>query len=148
MPRKCPSGSPVQEKRGLCADHRKLNAQGPTVLGNNSSGVITLVNVSKIYEILVHLHDSKFFTSLDLINGYSHIKLSPEMRHNSTFTTIFDMYKFLKIPFGLAQGPPYFTAVMQKLLGQFNNFCFFQIDDALVLDPRKNSHLEYLKIVF
>ena len=37
VPRKCPSGSPVQEPKSLCIEYKKLNTQLPTVHGNKSS---------------------------------------------------------------------------------------------------------------
>ena len=69
------------------------------------------------------------------------------MRYKSAFTTIFGKYKFLTMPFGLAQGPAYFTALMQKVYGQFNDFCFFHVDDILVHGTSKTDHLEYLKMI-
>ena len=50
----------------------------------------------------------------------------------STFTTIFGKYKFMRMPFGLAQGLAYFTALMQNVLGTFIDFCFFPVGDVLV----------------
>ena len=41
------------------------------------------------------------------------------MKHKSTFTTIFGKYEFLRMSFGLVQGPVYFIALMQKVLGHF-----------------------------
>ena len=52
------------------------------------------------------------------------------------------------MPFGLAQGPSYFTALMQKVFGQYNDFCFFYLDDGLVHDGSTNDHLEHLKLIF
>ena len=60
----------------------------PTIFGNKSFGVTTLVDIPNIDEKLTHLHASRFFTSLGLRSGYYHIKLSPEARHVSAFTTI------------------------------------------------------------
>ena len=91
VPRKYPHGSPVQETKRLCVDHRKLNAQSHNVSGNKSSGLIILVDILKMDDMLACLHGSKFFTSLDLKSGYYHINLSPETRHKSAFTTIFRM---------------------------------------------------------
>ena len=51
-------------------------------------------------------------------------------------------------PFGLEQGPAYFTALMQKVFCQFNDFCFFHMDDVLVHDASENDDLECLKLIF
>ena len=48
-----------------------------------------MVDISKTDEILAWLHDSKFLTSLNLRDGYYHIKCSPKTRYDSSFTTIF-----------------------------------------------------------
>ena len=98
---KCPSGSPEQEIEGLCADYQKLNPQPPTVFGSKTSGAVTLPEIPKIEEICTWLRTSNYHTSLDLRNGYYHIKLSPTTRHKSAFTTIHGKYEFLRIPFGL-----------------------------------------------
>ena len=82
--------------------------------------------------MLADLFDFKFLTSLDFINGYYHIKCSQKPRYKIAFATIFEKYKFLRIPFGLAQVPAYFTALMQKVFSQFNDFCFFHMNDVLV----------------
>ena len=42
----------------------------------------------------------------------------------SALTSIFGKYKFIRMPFGLAQGPTYFTTIMQTVLGTFHIFCF------------------------
>ena len=50
--------------------------------------------------------------------------------------------------FGLAEGPPYFAALMQNVFGQLHNFCFFHVDDVLLHDTSKNDHLDHLKLTF
>ena len=116
-------------------DCRKLDTQFPTVLGSKSAWAIMLDNISK------------FFTSLDLRSGYYLIKCNPQIRHKSAFA-IFGKYKFLWMPFGLAQGPVYFTALIQKVLDTLTNFCFFHMDDVLVHDSNEEDHNEHLKMIF
>ena len=55
VPRKCPLGSPVLEMKKLFVDCRKLNAHLPAVLGNDSSGAVTLVSKPMIDEMLARL---------------------------------------------------------------------------------------------
>ena len=45
-------------------------------------------------------------------------------------------------------GPAYFTALMQKVLDQFNDFCFFHMDYVLVHESSEKDHLEHLKMIF
>ena len=107
-----------------------------------------LVDIPTIHKMFAHLSDSEFSTGLDLRSGYYHIKLNPKMRHkNSDFTTIFGKNQYLRMPFGLAQGPAYVTALMQKVFGQFNEFCFFHMNDVLVHDASEKNYLEHLKMI-
>ena len=69
--------------------------------------------------MLAKLKYSKYFTS-----QYYHIELCSEKRHKSAFTTIFGKFEFLRMPFGLAQGPAYFTLLIQKVLGSFSDLLF------------------------
>ena len=41
-----------------------------------------------------------------------------------------------------------FTAWMKKVFCQFNDFCFFHMDDVLVHDASQSDHLEHLKLIF
>ena len=52
------------------------------------------------------------------------------------------------MPFGSAQRQAYFTALMQKVFGQFIDFCFFHIDDVLIHASKENDNLEHLKMMF
>ena len=103
--------------------------------------MITITDITKIDEMLACLNDSIFFTCLDFWSGYYHIKLSLETK--KCFATIFSKYEFLRTVFGLVQGPVYFTALVQKVLGQFFDFCFFHVDDGLVHDSSENDHVEH-----
>ena len=92
-----------------------MNAQLSIVLGNQPTGVLTLVEIAKIDEVLVKFWLAKYLTSLDLTSGCHHIKLGPGTRHKSAFTTIFGKFIFLRMPFVLTQGTAYFIALMQNV---------------------------------
>ena len=123
---------------------KRQNPQLTTILGGKSSGAINLVYIPKIDEMLGHLNDSKFFTSLDLRSRYYHIKHSPKSGYKSVLQPY--LASTSRLPFGLAQGPVYFPALMQNLFGQFNDFSFFHMDDELVQDTSENDHLEYSRL--
>ena len=93
----------------------------PTLHGNKSTRALTLVDIPKIDKVLAWLHSSKIFTILDLKCRYYHIKSSPQTGHKKCFTTIFGKYGFLRKPFGIAQWPVYFTALMQNVFGAFGD---------------------------
>ena len=106
--------------------------------------MITLVDMPKIDEMLAFLFDSKSVISLDLRNGYYHIKHSPERRYKSAFTTIFGKYKFLRMPFRLVQGSAQFTAMMQKVFGECKKCLFLPM--ALLTVTMYNIQKQFFKI--
>ena len=62
------------------------------------------------------LKGAKFFLTIDLRSGYYHIALGKDLRAKTAFVTPFGKYKFLQVPFGLAQAPAFFQHLMNKVL--------------------------------
>ena len=69
----------------------------------------------KTDEIFPLLKEAKYFTALYLCGGYYHIKLDEESIPESAFITIFGKIKFLRLPFGLSQGPDFFICLIYDL---------------------------------
>ena len=66
----------------------------------------------KINELFALLKGTRYFTALDLQNGYYHIKLDEGSIPKSAFTTVFAKFEFLRPPFGLSQGPNFFICLI------------------------------------
>ena len=110
-------GSPQQFQ--LCVDYRKLNSYLPTITpatGTNK-GALTLMPLPKMYELFTLLKGAEYFTALELWSGYYHIKLDEESIPKSAFMTVFRKYEFLRLPFGLSQGPDFFICLIYNLFG-------------------------------
>ena len=85
------------QKFHFCINYRKLNSLLPAVtpaLGT-MKGAFTLMHLPKINELFTLLKGAKYFTVLDLCNGYCHIKLDEKSIPKSTSTTVFGEFKFL-----------------------------------------------------
>lgn len=59
------------------------------------------------------LYNKKFFSHLDLKNGFYHI--SEESVKYTAFISRFGPYEFLKMPFGLKVGPSRFQRFVQEV---------------------------------
>ena len=70
----------------------------------------------RVEDIFAKLGKAKFFTTLDLRSGYHHMALDKDVIKKTVFITPLDKYKYLKVPFGLAQAPAYFQNLMTKVL--------------------------------
>ena len=78
----------------------------------------------KVEDIFSKLNGAKYFTTLDLRARYHHISLDISSIPKTAFNSQFGKYKYVKVPFGLAQGPAYFQELMTNILKDFNfNFC-------------------------
>ena len=85
----------------------------------------------------VKLKGAKVFSTIDLSSGYHHITLGKSSR-------AFGKYKFLMVPFGLAQAPAYFQLLMNKVLDG-PDFAMTYLDDIIIFSSIELEHLEHLE---
>lgn len=55
--------------------------------------------------MLLGLHVMKFFTTKDLVKGYYKIEMKEVSIEKTVFTTPVSHWEFLRIPFGVKNGP-------------------------------------------
>lgn len=139
-PSKLPYASPiilVQKKNGelrLCVDFRELNKI--TVKDNFPTPLID--------DHLDQLKDRRYFSSLDLKNGFYHVKMSECSVKYISFVTPLGQYEFMRMPFGLTNAPRVFqrfiNSVFEKLIR--NNKVLLYIDDLLIATNDISKHLK------
>ena len=88
------------------------------------------------------------FSTLDLRSGYYHIKLGKGSHAMTAFVTPFGKYEFNMVPFGLAQAPAYFQALISKDLNRLHTFAMAYLHDIMIFSRNNMEHLEHLKIIF
>ena len=102
----------------------------------------------KIDEIYASLKGSKVFSTLDMCNGYHHVKMNEEARPKTVFTlpTNLGKWEFLHFPFGLAQAPAYFQFL--GLVSYYRKFIPHYADIARPLNAliRKDTEFEWTEI--
>ena len=64
------------------------------------------------------------------------------------FVTPFGKYEFNMVPFGLAQAPVYFQALINKVLKGLHKFAVAYLDDIIIFSKNEEEHLEHLRIIF
>ena len=135
-------------KRRLCVDFRKVNElQQEVITAGKTKGQISIHLLPKIDEMYAKLKGAKVFSTTDLRSGYHHITLGKSSRAKTAFITPFGKYKFLMVPFGLAQAPAYFQLLMNKVLKGLK-FAMTYLDDIIIFSQNELQHLEHLEIVF
>ena len=90
-------------------------------------------------DIFAKLSEAKYFSCLDLKNGYHHLKLTDDSKNLTAFTSIFGNYRFKVLPFGLSDAPSIFARVIAKVLKNCNNCAHF-FDDIIVYGTTVNEH--------
>ncbi|CAB0038971.1 unnamed protein product, partial [Trichogramma brassicae] len=120
----------------LVVDYRRLNKN--TVRMN-----FPLPNVD---DGLEELHGAKMFAILDLAQGYLQIPLSERAKEKTAFITPDDTGQFERAMFGLMNAPFYFSKLMKKVFGNYQNkLALFFFDDMLVYAKSWPELLEKLE---
>jgi len=91
----------------------------------------------------------KYFTTLDLMQGYYQIALDEESQNYTTFTTHSGLYKFKRMPMGLKSSIYVFMRVMNNL---FRHLLYkgvlIYLDDLIIYSDTLEEHLKLLQQVF
>lgn len=146
-PSKSPAGAPIlfvpkPHGRGLrlCVDYRGLNRV--TILNRYA---LPLMN-----ELRDRVSGAKFFTKIDLKAGYNLVRIRAGDEWKTAFRTRYGHYEFLVMPFGMANAPATFQAMMNEIFRDLlDNGVIVYIDDILIYTETEQEHktlvLEVLK---
>ena len=118
-------------------DYRGLNAQT----------IPESYPLPRIDEILGRLKGAKFFSKIDLTEGFWNIRLAKESRHLTGFAVKGGTYVWKRMPMGLKNSPATFQRVMEESLGEFQDFAQPYIDDVIIFSKTFEEHLEHIEKV-
>ena len=103
--------------------------------------------IPKVEDIFSQVNGAKYFSTLDLRAGYHGIPLDEESIPQAAFTSSFGKFKYVKVPFGLAQAPAYFQELMTGILKDFN-FAIAYLDNIIIFSKTVKEHIDHIKQVF
>jgi hypothetical protein len=143
-PSESPAGYPVmfvKKKDGTlrqCVDYRQLNS-------------ITIKNrypLPLISELKDRLHKAKYFTKLDLRDGYHLVRIKEGEEWKTAFRTRYGHYEYTVMPFGLTNAPATFQALVNSVLREYlDHFVVAYLDDILIYSETLEEHEEHVKKV-
>lgn len=120
----------------LCIDPHELNKN---ILDESSY-------IPTFDEFASKVNGMKYFSVLDLKDGFWHVKLAEESRKLCTFATPFGNYRFLRMPFGIKTGPKVFQRMNEMNFGDIENVLIY-FDDIMIMGATKEEHDETLRKV-
>ena len=123
----------------FCIDYRQLN----------NLTVKDSYPLPRIDTCFYALGGAKYFSTLDLRQGYWQVENDPETADKTTFITRKGAFKFKVLPFGLSNAPAVFQRLMNLVMqGLTWEACLVFLDDIIVMTSTFEQHLERLNAVF
>ena len=140
-----PAGSPilfVPKPNGkglrLCVDYRALNR-------------ITIPNrypLPLMQELQDRVQGAKWFTKLDLKNGFNLIRMREGDEWKTAFRTRYGLYEFQVMPFGLTNAPSTFQDMMNHVFSDMIDLgLLVYMDDFLIYAKTEEEHDQRVKEV-
>jgi len=129
----------VKKKDGsmrLCIDYRGLNA-------------VTIKNkypLPLLDEFFDRMQGARYFSKLDLQQGYNQLRIAKEDTPKTAFSTRFGHHEYLVMGFGLTGSPASFQAFMNSIFQkQMDKFVVVYLDDILVYSKSFEDHVRHLR---
>ena len=117
----------------MCGDYRELN-------------LITLTDPYPLptpEEIFDCLGGARYFSILDLRQGFHQIPIEPTHCHRTAFWGGSDLYEWIYMPFGVKNAPAKFQRVMDEVLKGIH-FARCYIDDVIIFSTSFEDHLKHV----
>jgi hypothetical protein len=144
-PSESPAGAPILfvnkkpgEPRRMCVDFRGIND-------------ITIKNrypLPNIKELQDRLSNAKWFTALDLRDGYHLIRIKKGEEWKTAFRTRYGHFEYTVMPFGLTNAPATFQALINNVLREYLDiFVVAYLDDILIYSETEEEHVRHVKQV-
>ena len=103
----------------------------------------------RINEVNDSLEGHINFSEIDLLSGYFQMAIEEESQILADFITPLGLYKWKRLPMGLASAPGAFQKLMEFIFtGFFSEMAVVYLEDVIVFGRNFDEHLKRLEVVF
>jgi len=119
----------------MVIDYRALNAQT----------IKDRYPLPRTDELFDHFHGAKWFTKIDLAQGFHQVPMDPESMHLTSFKTRYGSYEFTVLPMGLTNAPSAFMRLINNVLQPYlDKFVVAFVDDCLIYSKTEEEHIQHV----
>jgi transposase InsO family protein len=94
------------------------------------------------------IQGARFFTRLDMRDGYHHLRIRKGDEHLTAFITEYGLYEWTVACFGLKNAPAEFARYMSNILREFlNDFVVVYFDDIIIFSKDEEAHWQHVRKV-
>ncbi|MDN6236985.1 MAG: hypothetical protein L0J24_09865, partial [Corynebacterium flavescens] len=98
--------------------------------------------LTRVDDTFAMLNGAKYFSTIDLKDGFWQIRLHPDSRHKTAFVTRQGVYQWKVMPMGISSAPSAFQrAMVETLSGLMDRICTVYLDDIVIWGCSKEEHL-------
>ncbi|CAF1213230.1 unnamed protein product [Didymodactylos carnosus] len=95
--------------------------------------------ISSIDELLTRLNNGEKFTKLDLSDAYLQVELGEESKQLVVINTPLGLFRYNRMPFGVANAPALFQRLMDQIIAGILN-CAAYLDDIIITGVTEEEH--------
>ena len=122
----------------LCVDYRALNA-----MTHRNKYPLPLID-----DVLDSLSGSKYFTTMDLKDGYNNLRVAAGYEWLTAFRTKYGLFEYTCVPFGLTNAPAAFQAFMDNIFADLlYKGVVVYLDDIMIYSRSMDEHEALVKEV-
>ncbi|KAF2346241.1 Reverse transcriptase domain [Trinorchestia longiramus] len=118
----------------LCGDYRRLNA-------------ITIPDrfpIPHLQDFSANLHGATIFSKIDLAHAFHQIPMDEESIQKTAVITLFGLFEYTTMPYGLRNAPQTFQRHMTNILSDLP-YAYTYLDDELIASFTPKQHEEHLR---
>ena len=99
--------------------------------------------IPRVDELFSRLSNGKLFSKLDLSQAYQQIPLEETSKKYTVINTHRGLFKYTRLPFGIASAPGIFQRVIESLLQGIDGVIVY-LDDILITGKTQEDHMKSL----